>query len=355
MIPNFTKLHNKFKFNDEHFTRNQLIDVGYSFIKEGEGDEKAMGNFLLDWLDERDYVLVPTSGSTRDSKMVKLKKQSMVNSAIVTGNYFNLHPGSTALHCLSSAFIAGKMMMVRALILGLDMDIRVPSAAPLDLLHKTYDFCAMAPMQLQNSLHELYKVKTLIVGGAPVSGSLQAKIQDKPTSIFGVYGMTETLSHIAVKPLNHSKDVPSSKYTALPGVYLSTDDRNCLIIKAPWVLNGEVVTNDIVNLHSETEFEFLGRYDNVINSGGIKLFPEKIEKKLGRIMDQRFFVISEKDDVLGERLVLVVEGESSEINPEIFSGLDKYETPKAIYAIKEFEETTTKKIKRAETLALLKD
>jgi O-succinylbenzoic acid--CoA ligase len=353
MVPNFTKLHNKFKFNDEHFTRDQLIDVGYSFIKEGEGDEKAMGNFLLDWLDDRDYVLVPTSGSTRDSKMVKLKKQSMVNSAIVTGNYFNLHPGSTALHCLSSAFIAGKMMMVRALILGLDMDIRVPSAAPLDLLKKTYDFCAMAPMQLQNSLHDLHKVKTLIVGGAPVSGSLQAKIQDKSTAIFGVYGMTETLSHVAVKPLNHVEGGPIFRYTALPGVSLSTDNRNCLVIKAPWVLDGEVVTNDIVNLHSETEFEFLGRYDNVINSGGIKIFPERIEKKLGQTMDQRFFVISEKDEVLGERLVLIVEGNSTDIGPKVFAGLDKYERPKAVYAIEHFEETTTKKIKRTETLALL--
>lgn len=354
MIPDFSKLHNKFKFNGEHFNRNQLIDVGYSFIKEGDGDEKAMGNFMLDWLDDKDYISVPTSGSTGGSKMVKLKKQSMVNSAIVTGNYFRLEPGSTALHCLSSAFIAGKMMLVRALILGLEMDIIVPNAAPLDVLNKTYDFCAMAPMQLQNSLYDLPKVKTLIVGGAPVSPSLEEKLQHKTTSIFAVYGMTETMSHIAIKPLNHSKDITVSNYTALPGVTLSTDDRNCLVINAEWVLDGKVVTNDIVTLHSDTEFEFIGRYDNMINSGGVKLFPEQIEAKLQARIDRRFIISSENDDTLGKKVILILEGDSSHLDPGVFDSLDKYEKPKKVYTIDHFKETPTLKILRTETLKLLK-
>ncbi|MCK5400295.1 MAG: AMP-binding protein [Flavobacteriaceae bacterium] len=352
MIPSFSKVHNKFKLNREYFNHTQLKEVAYSFVKEGEPFEKSIGNFLLDWLDDNDYILVKTSGSTGNPKVISLKKQAMVNSAIATGNYFNLEPGSKTLHCLSTQFIAGKMMLVRAIILGLELDIVEPSLDPLEGVEKKYDFCAMVPMQLQNSLAKLDSIKTLIVGGATVSQSLQEKVKDISTKVYATYGMTETVTHIAIKPLNHFNE--ESYFRLLPEISISVDERDCLIVDAPRLNSKTIVTNDIVKLHSKTEFEVLGRFDNMINSGGIKLFPEQIEAKLAAKMSQRFFIASKKDKTLGDKLILVLEGKSNVINTDIFNDLDTYEIPKHIYAVTHFKETSTGKILRAETLKLLK-
>lgn len=362
MIPSFSKTHVKFKLNGECFTHTELKEVAYSFVKEGEPYKKMISNFLLDWLDNKDYVLVKTSGSTGTPKTISIEKQAMVNSAIATGNYFNLKAGSTALHCLSSEFIAGKMMLVRAIILGLELDIVEPSLHPLDGLENDYDFCAMLPMQLQNSLSKLDKIKTLIVGGAPVSKLLQKKVKDISTKVYTTYGMTETVSHIALKQLNVvsllrgniTKQSIKSYYQTLPDIKISQDERDCLIIEASKLNSEIIITNDIVKLYSETEFEIIGRFDNVINSGGIKLFPEQIEAKLTGKINQRFFIDSLKDETLGDKLILVLEGESNILDSGIFDDLDAYEIPKHIYTVKNFEQTSTKKILRAETLKLLK-
>jgi len=141
----------------------------------------------------------------------------------------------------------------------------------------------------------------------------------------------------------------------LPNISISQDQRNCLVIDAPKRSKNKIITNDIVKLLSETTFEYLGRYDNIINSGGIKLCPEHIETKLQNNIMQRFFIASEKDDVLGEQLILVVEGSSNIIDASVFSDLEKFERPKAIYGVNRFVETTSGKIRRKETLKILKD
>ncbi len=348
MVPSFTKVHNKFKLNGYGFNHSQLKDVAYSFVKEGRLFEKDTGTFLLDWLDKNDYLLVKTSGSTGKPKKITLKKQAMVNSAIATGNYFNLEPGNTVLHCLSTKFIAGKMMLVRAIILGLEIDLVEPSLNPLQSVFKDYDFCAMVPMQLQNSLTELHKIKALIVGGASVSNSLQEKVKNVSTKVYATYGMTETITHIAVK------QIIESYYQVFPNITISQDERDCLVIDAPNLNKETIVTNDIVKLHSKTAFEILGRYDNMINSGGIKLFPEQIEAKLQSKIKQRFFITSEKDETLCDKLILILEGESNHLETAVFKDLDTYETPKQIYAVAHFKETSIGKIQRAETLKLLK-
>lgn len=357
MIPSFTKVHNKFKLNRENFSHTQLKDVAYNLVKEGEPFSKIIGDFLLDWLDNKDYILVKTSGSTGEPKILSLKKQAMVNSAIATGNYFNLEPGSKALHCLPAQFIAGKMMFIRAIVLGLELDVVAPSLHPLASIEKRYDFCAMVPMQLQNSIAELYKVKTLIVGGAPVSRSLKEKVRDISTKVFATYGMTETITHIAIKPLNHFSEA-ASYYKVFPEVSIGVDDRDCLIINAPKLNAETIITNDIVKLHSKTEFEVMGRFDNMINSGGVKLFPEQIEKKLSQLIDKPFFVASKSDDTLGERLVLVIEGscDIEHITEAIkaLANLNKYEIPKEIFSIPQLVMTRSGKILRKQTLELLK-
>lgn len=355
MTPNYKNVHNRFKLNNYHYSYEDLMEVAYSFTKEGEPYQRELGVFLLDWLDKEDYVKVQTSGSTGKPKKIKIKKQAMVNSAIATGDFFNLTPGKKILNCLPSNFIAGKMMIVRAIILGLELDMVKPSVAPRIDLNKDYDFCAFTPMQLKNFAKYLKSLKTAIVGGGRVSNHIKGLIQDKKTQIYETFGMTETISHIAVRKLNNFSGDESEKYfETLPGVTVSKDERGCLVIDAPNLTEEKLITNDIVQIYSETTFDWLGRYDNVINSGGVKLYPEQIEEKLQSEIDNEFFVTSQPDDTLGERLVLLVEGDEGSLDASVFEFLDKYEVPKATYYLPKFVETLSGKIHRKKTLELLK-
>ncbi|MCH4552619.1 AMP-binding protein [Aestuariibaculum lutulentum] len=353
MTPTYKNVHLKFKFNGFHYTREYLLELAYDFVKEGKSYEREIGDFLFQWLDDSETIRVKTSGSTGTPKVVELSKQAMVNSALATGDFFKLNPGDAALMCLPATYIAGKMMLVRSIILGLELDVVEPSSALKFDRNKVYDFCAMVPMQLEKVLDKVDNIKTLIVGGAPTSNNLKASIQELKTHVFETYGMTETVTHIALKPINHTS-VAKPNFKVLPGVAISQDHRDCLVIEAPKLCQEKIITNDIVKIHSKSEFEWLGRFDNVINSGGVKLFPEQIEAKLQNKIKDRFFIASEPNEVLGEQLILVVESETNDLNSEVFSELDKFETPKAVYALKEFVETSSGKIQRKKTLQSIK-
>ena len=350
--------HPEFRLNGLYYNNEDLSAVAYSLIKEGEPYEGQAGSFLLDWLNEKDYVEVKTSGSTGTPKKIRIRKQFMINSARATGKYFDLPQGTTALHCLPVNFIAGKMMLVRAMLLGWKLDLVLPKANPLDRVFKVYDFGAMTPFQLDNSLNRLHVLRKLIVGGGAVSSNLQNLVQGIDTEVYETYGMTETVSHIAARKVNaKNKEQDPLPFTVLPNVTVSTDDRNCLIVKAPQLTEETLVTNDVVDLVSEKSFIWKGRYDNIINSGGIKLHPEEIEAKLAPVIAHRFFVSSLPDPALGEKLVLLVESDFSEValnnlEREIKSNrrLGPYEIPKKIYFIQKFEETANGKIHRENTL-----
>ncbi|RAJ16284.1 AMP-binding protein [Olleya aquimaris] len=358
MTPTFDKVHNRFKLNGNYFSFEDLKEVGYSLVKEGEPFEKDLGNFLLDWLDDKDVISVNTSGSTGQPKTIQLNKQAMVHSAIATGDFFKLQPGDSALHCLPTTYIAGKMMLVRAIVLGLELDVVEPTTNPIFDPEKHYDFCAMIPVQVLKTVHRINNIKTLIVGGAPVSYQLKDKLQGLKTKVFETYGMTETITHIAVKPLNAStvtsSAVERSHFQTLPNITISQNKKDCLVIEAPQLIASKIETNDIVKLHSNTSFQWLGRLDNVINSGGVKLFPEQIEAKLQSTINSRFFISSEKDNTFGEVAILVIEAESNTLKPDVFSKLTAIETPKNVYAISPFSETSSGKIDRNKTLARLK-
>lgn len=368
-----SKIHSKFKLNGISYQFGELKELGYDWIKEGNPYEKAIGDFLLNWLDDNPTLEVKTSGSTGTPKNCTLQKQQMINSALATGKYFDLEPRNTALLCLPVDYIAGKMMIVRALFLGLELDCVEPTSNPLSGIYKDYDFVAMIPVQLEKSIDQIKRIKTLIVGGAAISRDLQKKVQGKPTAIFETYGMTETITHVAVKIINavgsghptalktgsasNTAPVCEEYFKALPNVLFSIDDRGCLVISAPEISSNLVVTNDCIRLISKTEFEWLGRYDTVINSGGIKLFPEQIEEKLKSLITNRFFVAGIPDDKLGQKLVLFVEGN---LNPEIllvkikdFGKLEKFEIPKFINVLPKFIETKTGKLKRKKNIEIL--
>ncbi len=344
---NYKNIHNFFKLNGQHFDRNGLCIAAANLIKEGEPYEKEIGVFLLEWFDDKAYIELHTSGTTGTPKKIRKQKQQLVNSALATGDFFNLKPGDTALLCLPVQYIAGKMMLVRSFILGLQLDYVVPSACPLEHIQKEYDFVAMVPLQVENSLDYLDGIKKLIIGGAAVNKSLSFKLQGVKTAVYETYGMTETITHIA------ARRVGETYFTVLPNVVISATADNCLVVDASAVADEPVITNDLVELGNKGQFCLLGRIDNVVNSGGIKLIPEQLEEKLSKSISKRFLVGGIPDEKLGQKLVLLIEGVEEPLDDNIFDVLEKYEKPKAVYFIPKFPETESGKLKRKEILKLI--
>ena len=340
-------------FHKDFMLNGNSFNSVESLMKYVSKEAQSASKFLADWFNDSDHIEIGTSGSTGKPKIIKIRKDHMHNSALMTGRYFSLPARTTALLCLSTDFIAGQMMLVRALHLGWHLDLVEPSVNPLEHIDKSYDFSAMVPLQVANGLDKLGQLKKLIVGGGVVSKTLQEQLQGQATEIFTTYGMTETSTHVAVRKLN------SIEYEVLPNISISKDQRGCLVIDAPELTDAQIVTNDLVEITSESKFKWLGRYDTIINSGGVKLIPEKIEEKLSGIITNRFFVAGIPDEVLGEKLILLIESKENDtlslIEIKEKAQLEKYEAPKAVYFVEKFVETKTKKIQRQKTLDLLFD
>ena len=319
--------------------------------------ELEVKNFLIEWFSSSETVDVATSGSTGIPKILKIEKEKMHNSAKMTCDFFDFKEGNSALLFLPIAYISGKMMLVRAIERKLILNITDPSTKPLINLEGKIDFCAMTPLQVENSLDKIHFIKNLIIGGAQVSENLILKITQKlknvktQPSIFETYGMSETLSHIALKEIYPNDN---EYFSILSDIKISTDERNCLKIYAP-KLNSEVLqTNDVVEILDETHFKFLGRTDFIINSGGAKIHPEKLEiflkselLKFG--IGNELIFASKKDEVLGEKLVLVIEGNENEtiiqrINSIAFE--KKFHKPKEILFLNRFPRSQNGKILR---------
>ena len=347
-------IHPDFKLNGNHYSVEDLLEVGYSLIKEGATYETSIGDFLLDWISSKPTLEVFTSGSTGRPKKIELQKQHMINSARATGTFFELKPKNKALLCLPCTSIAGKMMLVRSMILGWHLDYMEPSSSPLAGITNEYDFGAMVPLQAQNSLAYLERIKTLIIGGAQVNNELRVRLSGLSIKAFETYGMTETITHIAVSRIR-AEHTHESIFEVLPDISISLDERNCLVIEGPKISDTKIVTNDVVELIDKKHFKWLGRFDTIINSGGVKLIPEQIERKLSAIIPKRFFVAGLPDDSLGQRLVLLIEDskcDKDKLLKEIkaMKSLSKFEVPKQIFCLESFNETSSGKIQRQKTL-----
>ncbi len=336
MTPKYTNVHNRFKINGTYLNREGLFQFGYDCIKEGEAYEKEMGLFILDWIDEKETIDLMTSGTTGIPKLITLQKQAMVHSAIATADFFDLRPGDTALHCLPTKYIAGKMMLVRAIVIGLELDIVAPTSHIEISSAKKYDFGAFVPLQAQGSLSKLNQFKKIIIGGAKLDATLIEKFKDCSAAIYETYGMTETITHIA------AKQIGAACFKILPNIQISKDERGCLVIQAPNITDEVIVTNDLVDLINDSEFQWIGRFDNVINSGGIKHIPEQIEAKLNSTIKQRFFIAGMPDVALGEKIVLFVEAEKFPLEATFSEVLEKFERPKEIYFVPNFIEKNNK-------------
>jgi O-succinylbenzoic acid--CoA ligase len=332
-----------------------------SFCLEKLSDEKTLlwdrnlYRFMLDWISDDPFIEVKTSGSTGSPKWINIEKDKMIQSALMTGRFFKLKKNDKVLLCLPVEFIAGKMMVVRSFVLRLNLIVKKPTGNPLEETNELVDFAAMTPMQVSNILSEktgvekLNKIAKLIIGGADIHPELLQNIRLLKNETWQTYGMTETITHVAVRKLNPPGE--TEFYHALPGVKFEQDERDCLIIQAPHLSETKVITNDIVKLIRKTTFKFIGRYDNVINSGGIKLSPEEIEEKLNPFLSYRFIVAGIPDEKLGQKLILVIEGrESVPISLQDLAAkanLAKFETPKQIIYTSPFPTTDNGKIIRS--------
>ncbi len=312
--------------------------------------------FLQEWNNAEDRLLVHTSGSTGKPKPMWAEKAKMLNSAHITCDFLGLRPGDTALLCLPLDYIAGKMMVVRSIERKLHLIAVKPDGHPLaDSSLPPLDFAAMVPMQVFNSMavpeerERLRSIKHLIIGGGAIDKDLEAQLHDFPHHVWSTYGMTETLSHIALRPVNGT--AASQWYQPFDSVKVSTNADGCLVIDAPLVCSQRLVTNDIAELQVDgngaTRFRIKGRKDNVICCGGIKIQIEEVEDLLRPCLDAPFMIVRKEDRKFGETAVLLTESTDLAKTENICrSTLPKYWTPKEYIHVEHLPLTDTGKPRR---------
>ena len=310
--------------------------------------EQSVVDFLIDWFDDSAVMHVQTSGSTGSPKQIELTKENMRKSARMTCKYLRLSKGDTALLAMPVSYIAGKLMLVRAIEIGLKLVCVQPTSTlnwlNFNSLFNTIDFVALTPMQVEHSIDFVSRCNKLIIGGAPLSEKVKKQLWPMHNEIYETYAMTETITHIAFKQVPNQKYTSSGYFEAFEEVAITQDERGCLIIETPY--DGLVITtNDVVELIDKRRFNWIGRADNVINSGGIKLFPEQIEAQLKPFIETSFFVTSKQDETLGQKLILVIEGEECLIDIKE-AKLTRYQIPKEIIFIEQFPRTESGKIQR---------
>ncbi len=312
------------------------------------------------WQSTQQEFTIQTSGSTGKPKLIKITRKQMLVSIENTKNAFGLKKDDTALVCINSAYIGGMMMLARSLEIGMEMTVVEPTANPFEEIEtdKNFNFIALVPLQLEAILnsshaHRLNNCKAIIIGGAAVSNWLLDKLQQVTAPIYATYGMTETVSHIALKRLNGEKK--ADVFTAFDNILLSQDDRGCLVIQGAITNHEKIITNDKVELLNDKQFNLLGRIDHVINSGGVKIQIEQLESKVAAIFKKNnlfspFFITSKSDTKLGEKVVLCMESKKVLDTDKILSflklSLDKFEVPKEIITLSQFERTETGKVRR---------
>ena len=320
-----------------------------------------LAEFLQEWFDPSDTVRVHTSGSTGTPKELHVEKRRMMASAMLTVDFLGLQKGDTALLCMPLQYIAGKMVVVRSLVAGLNLLPVPPSGHPLKDLHEAPVFAALIPMQVFNSLQVpaetalLKDIRQLIIGGGSIDASLGEALKDFPHAVWSTYGMTETLSHIAMRRLNGPE--ASEEYTPFPGVSVSTSPEGTLVIQAPAVNPDKLVTNDLVEFDAQGRFRILGRRDNTINTGGVKIQIEQVEDALRPHLPFPFIITSVPDAKFGERVVLLVENTPAD-HPQIPSAaaaLPPYWRPKQVFSVPQLPKTGTGKPDRATARNLAKE
>ncbi|MFW5726816.1 MAG: AMP-binding protein [bacterium] len=333
---------------------------------------KSTLSFCHDWMQGRKDYEQQTSGSTGKPKVIRLTRTQMQVSAAMTARALRLQAGYRALVCLSTDYIAGKMMLVRAMEVEMQAHVVPPSSQPLTGLEKI-DFIALVPLQLssmldenvQQNLDKLNSMRAILLGGAPLSLSLEEKIrQHISVPVYHSYGMTETVSHIALRKINGK--AAADTYKLLPGIEAKQDKRGCLMVKGAVTEGRWLITNDLIEMISAESFRWLGRADFVINSGGVKLQLDQLERKIEKLLGEQglffsFLVSGLPDEKLGQKLIMLVEEapdnvqDSDSLRRILKPHLSTYELPREVISVRHFVRTPSGKIDRQATLRLIND
>lgn len=313
--------------------------------------------FVREWESYSPIISVITSGSTGTPKTIDFTKKQVEASAKYTGQFFNFKKGETLLLNLSPNYIAGKLMLVRAMVYGMKILVAPLKSNPLENLNfgEPIKLGAFVPSQVQEILNHAkakknyLQIENVLIGGASIPNQLEQEIEKLSNKNFASFGMTETLTHFALRKITNQNDI----YTCLPGIQINQDDRGCLVVEPNNVVQQQLITNDSIEFIDTKNFKWKGRLDNVINSGGVKIFPESDEKLIEHLFkNQWYYLSSKKNERWGEELVLVVEDEQwsienqEKILHQIEKILPKYHAPKSIIFIDKFDETGNGKIKR---------
>lgn len=305
--------------------------------------------FLEQWHDASPHIVARTSGSTGVPKEIRLPKADMIVSAEATCRFFGIDSSSLLYMPLSADYIAGKMMIVRAIVSGASLQVVTPSSDPLpEAPAGQVSLLPVVPAQLTSLLSSpwLHKVSNVIVGGAPLTPAQEAALRGSSLNAYATYGMTETCSHVALRSVSAGEEW----FTAMPGVTFSLDSRGCLVIEAPAYSWQRLVTNDVVRLLDSRRFIWLGRADNIINSGGVKMVPEEIERILApELAGRPFYITSRPSFRWGEELVMVVEDPSLDSEALLTALRSRHPhriLPKAVYSFPSLPRTSSGKIIR---------
>ena len=310
-----------------------------------------VAQFLAEWFADGPTIKVHTSGSTGKPKELWVEKERMMNSARMTLDFLGLQQGDSALLCMPLPYIAGKMVVVRAIVGRLNLKPITPSGHPLKEVSTPLQFAAMIPMQVFNSLQveeerqRLMSIGHLIIGGGAIDKEMGKALQSFPNRVWSTYGMTETLSHIALRRISGKE--ASAWYTPFDNVRLSLSEEGTLVINAPKVSAEELTTNDMVQFNPQGQFQIIGRKDNIINTGGIKVQIEQVEEQLSQVLSVPYMITAAPDEKFGEKIVLLTTSSDREQIDKAIKTLPRYWQPKEIHTIKALPLTGTGKPDRA--------
>jgi len=311
--------------------------------------ETEVISYCRQLFDENEITAIQSSGSTGKPKVMEFQKSALIQSASATNTYFGLNHTGKALLSLPLAYVAAKLMVVRAIIGGFNLKTVTPTTNPLKDVIEPISFVPMTPHQVQSVLTEsteaFANIQTVLLGGGEVSLELKKQLETLSPTFYVGFGMAETLTHFALSKINGENE---TIYEALPDVAIGQDERGCLTISRPGITDGKLLTNDLIEL-TTTGFKWLGRIDNLINSGGLKIIPEEVEKVLKPQIDSNFFVAGIPDSVLGQKGVLFIEGEEQ---PDLIKVCfpKGYQRPKAIINLEKFLYTASGKVRRKKTV-----
>lgn len=342
------RTHQYLRVGERYYTPDTLP------TSEPANQDAALVNFLRTWWSDDEYMLVQTSGSTGAPKLLRVSKARMMQSARATCSFFELNASDTALLCMDLRYIGAMMLVVRCLISGMKLIVQPTRSNPLLKLEEEITFAAIVPLQAREILRDpttknkLSRIKYTIIGGSSLDAELEHELSTLPNGIYSTYGMTETLSHIALRRVSGTDTNPY--YTPLEGISVYLSDRGTLCIKAPLITPEPLETNDLAELLSDGRFRILGRSDNIINSGGVKIQLELVEEAIAQLHTAPLALTWRRDQRLGQALILVLEERGGQDKTQLLGSLKShlpcYHCPKDIIYVPEIPRLANGKLNR---------